>query len=813
MLFCTANIYSQNFNITGRVIDATNNNPLEYATIVLTSMDGSETIGGITDKKGNFKISIPQNSYTISIEYLAYLPKTMSIDSISSNTHIGTIKLLINVEALNEVSINSNKNATEIKLDKKIYNVEKDILSNGGTAIDVITNAPSVSVSADGLPTIRGSAAKIMINGRLSSKSKLEELKNLPASSIQKIEVITVPSARYSGDSNGGIINIILKKGLDKGFNGSITGTVSLDENQIYGIATSLNYGTNKLNIYTNTNLYHRAPIANTLIKNKYLSNGNTYGYLDEDRVYTRENVVFESVLGLDYYFNDYASLNIEGSYANHNGDFRNKNRSEFFDANKNLTSIEERNIFTNHKNNIYKISATYLQYFERENELIYIEFSHNKDIETNDNFLNNRDFFPIYSENPDQNEFIYDDLDIQNTQWFLAYDMPISETVFFEFGYESTLGKAKNNFLNEIIENGNLVPNPLTSNIFHYTENWHRVYTMYNHTFGNFSYRIGLSTEFTNLDVNLITTNQRSQQNYTTFNPSASFKYILSDTKSISLKYSKGMKRANYPNLNPFEKYISETTSFKGNENLLPFYINNFELSFLTQNEDSKFVLNPSLYFKNYNDYWQYVTYETGDIVNGVPKLITTPFNLGNLNFGGIELVSTYTPNDWVNFSSTIDMFYAIQNGVFEYTDSNNDLVILDYENTNFSGFVKLNTTFNLKNNFKIQGLIEYHLSSIAAYSKRDDYAFANLSASKDLFNNQATLSFIAKDIFNSNRIMRTRYPNDNVISYADTQWNQQTFLLSLTWRFNQSKKRKQEGTEMDLDIKFDSKDTKVNN
>ena len=300
-------------------------------------------------------------------------------------------------------------------------------------------------------------------------------------------------------------------------------------------------------------------------------------------------------------------------------------------------------------------------------------------------------------------------------------------------------------------------------------------------------------------------TTNDQTKSDYTNFNPSARFEYILSDTKSLSFAYRRGLQRVGYPRLNPFELRISEATSFVGNKDLLPYYINSFELSLLNNSQGNKFILNPTLYYRNYHDIWQNVTFENGEIINGVPKLITTPINVGNLNFAGIELLSTYTPNDWLSFDSTIDLQYVTQNGIFEYTDSNNQVVVLDFESNNFGGLAKVNTSISLKNELKFQALVEYDFPSEGAFSKREGYVFMNASASKDIFNKQATLSFIASDVFNSNRTKRTRTPSDDAISYIDFQWKQQSFLLSLTWRFNQSKK--------ELDIKFDSNDQEINN
>ena len=804
LFFCIVNVLSQNFVVSGKIVDGANSIPLEYATIVFSQNDTLDNIGGITDAKGNFKINVQKGNYSLSIEYLSYKSKTINATEIKSNINIGTVELFVDIEALDEIALSANRNTVELKLSKKIYNVEKDVLSEGGSATDVLANVPSVSMS-NGVPSIRGSAPTVMINGRISSRSKIGALKNIPASSIQKIEVITTPSARFSGNKSGGIINIILKKGLDNGLNGSVTGTTSLGENEIYGVAASLNYRQDKLNLYTNTNLYHRNPVSNTTIENEYFNNGTTESFLNENRKFSRENIIFDTNLGLDYYFNDYISLNIDGNYSNLNGDFSNLTIADYFDENKILTQRDDRLTLTDFSNDIYEIATSYTQYFERDNEMIYIQFKYENDREINNSSIANRELFPNYSEKTNEDELIFDNLFVQNISWDTWYDLPLNENILLGIGYEAELGKVEHNYLNEIIVNEDFELNPATSNIFHYNENWHRLFVQFDQEFEKLSIGIGLSTEITSLETNLLTTNEKSEQNYTDFFPSLSLSYTINETKSMAFAYRRGLIRAGYAELNPFERRISETISFQGNKNLIPIYVNSFELSLLNDSEENKFTFNPTLYFRNYADYRQLVSYENGEIINGVPKIITTPINLGYLNFLGAEFLSVYTPNDWLNFAGALDLRYVMQDGFFEYTDANNQLVVLDYNNQSIGGYAKLNTTLKLKNDIKLQALVQYNLSSESAYSKREGYFYTNAAISKDLFNKKATISFIADDIFDSNKTKRTRWPNDNVLSYAESQWKEPSFLLSFTWRFNQSKKNGK--------VDFNKKDAKENN
>lgn len=777
----------QSITISGKIIDSITNNPLEYATVIFKKRNSEHVFGGVTDKNGLFSFTAYTGNYSISVEFLSYKPITNPSFDASNDENFGTLKLSPFTESLSSVEINGSSGIVDFKLGKKIYNVEKDISAQSSTAAEILENAPSVSVE-NGIPTIRGSEATVLINGRISALSKNEALNNLQASSIKKIEVITSPSSRYSANMAGGIINIVLKKGLDNGLNSSITTTAGIQD--IYGAAATINYRKDKINLYTNTSYFHREPISNTTIKNEYTENGITTGFLDETRKNIRKNNVFNTTVGLDFYIDDYSTLNIEGTYAKYNGDFNNTTTSNYSDSNNQLTNSIEQILSTEHTNDIYEFAITYDKYFEREGEAFHLDISHSKDQENNNSQLFFNDLFPILIPNPNDNELIFDDLYLINTTWQTYYVFPTGEKSTLEFGSDGTLGKVKNNYLNEIISGGSFIPNPNTSNNMHYTENWVGLYIQFIRNSDKFSYGLGLRAEFTDLTIDLKNTNEYSTQKYTDIFPTVQLEYNLNEDKILAFAYQRGIFRAGYEDLNPFELRISETVSYQGNLNLLPIYANTFELSLLN-NKNSKFNFNPTLYFKNYDNITQNITVETGEIMNGVPKLLTTPINLGYLNFTGIELLSTYKPSEKVEFSSTFDFKYVKQDGVYEYTDSNNELVILDYNDTGFSGSIDLNTSIKFPFDINFQSLIKYDFLSEGAYSKRYGYAFMNASINKEIFNKKATLTLSANDIFDSEKTKRLRWTGD-VNSLSNYQLREPSFLLSLTYRFNQSKKNR---------------------
>ncbi|OIQ36060.1 MAG: hypothetical protein BM563_11475 [Bacteroidetes bacterium MedPE-SWsnd-G1] len=796
------NSFSQEEQIvtfSGKIVDANTNLGLEYATVILSKNKSDVLFGCITDKNGDFKIDISTGEYTIKFEFLSYGSKILENIKITHDTSLGNTRLTPSTEALSEVEVSSQSTKkTTIELGKKTYNVSKDIIAKGGTATDVLENAPSVSIE-NGVPTIRGNTATVLINGRISGLTKNEALQNLQASAIKKIEVITNPSSRYSANMSGGIINIILKKGLDNGWNGSITGSAGIEE--IYGTGVTLNYRKNKINFYTNSSYFSRRPKSSTTIENEYFVNGNTTGFLIENRLNTRKNNVFNTTVGLDFYATDNAYFNVEAVYGIYNGDFNSNNIGDYYDASNNLTSSIEQSLLTDHDDKIFDLSTTYYQYFENNGAEFYFNFTHNFDNETNNSSLFFNELFPNEVPLSDKDELINDEVKFNLTRWQIYYTFSTSEKATLEIGTDGELGNITTDFKNYIIENGDFVNNPNRTNYLDYTENWIGFYADYIRNSETFSFLLGLRTEITDLDVNLITTGDRNTKKYTDVFPTVQLEYNLNEDKILALNYLRSIKRVGYPDINPFEQRISETTSYVGNKDLLPYYPNQIEFSLVNKSE-AKFTLNPTLYFRNYDNIWQNITVETGELVNGVPKLITTPINLGYLNFTGLELLTSYSPSDKIELSSTLDLNYVMQEGIYEYIDTNNETVVLDYGNTNFGGSVDLNATLKLPLDLDFQSLIKYNLVSEGAYSKRYDFVYMDAALSRDIFNKQASISINAKDIFNSNKTKRMRW-NDDFNSISNFQWREPSVLFTFTYRFNQSKK--------DRSLKINKKDDEI--
>ncbi|MGG7037110.1 MAG: TonB-dependent receptor plug domain-containing protein, partial [Flavobacterium sp.] len=277
---------AKKITVSGKIVEKSNQSELEYATITLKNPQNPKMVfGGISDKKGMFSIEVAPGMYDILIEFISLKSYVINQKSIDENYNMGIIALEENINELQEVVVRSEKTTVEFKLDKKVYNVGKDLMVKGGTVSDVLDNIPSVSVDMDGNVSLRGnSSVKILVDGRPSSAINISEaLRLIPADAIDKVEVITNPSARYDAEGGGGIVNIILKKGKNQGVNGSVVANAGYPET--YGLTGNLNYKTKKVNLFTTQGYNYRNNPGNAFVDSRYLNeDDSTKNFMYETR-------------------------------------------------------------------------------------------------------------------------------------------------------------------------------------------------------------------------------------------------------------------------------------------------------------------------------------------------------------------------------------------------------------------------------------------------------------------------------------------------------------------------------------------------
>lgn len=289
--------------ITGKVVEKISKQPLEYATVTFLAPNNPKPVaGGITNPKGEFDIEIKPGVYDIKIEFISFKINEIKQKKLQSNTSLGLILLEEDANQLDEVIIRSEKTTVEIKLDKKVYNVGSDLMVKGGTVSDVLDNIPSVSVDVEGNVSLRGNDnVRVLIDGKPSNAINIAEaLRLIPADAIEKVEVITNPSARYDAEGGGGLLNIILKKGKNQGLNGTFIASTGYPET--YGLSGNLNYKSKNFNLFTTQGYNDRNNPGNAFTDSRYLNSDNTTrNYVNETRENERNSKGYNGNFGMEW--------------------------------------------------------------------------------------------------------------------------------------------------------------------------------------------------------------------------------------------------------------------------------------------------------------------------------------------------------------------------------------------------------------------------------------------------------------------------------------------------------------------------------
>lgn len=797
--------------VKGKILEEGTNYPLEYATVSFTDSSGKIVTGGITDTEGFYNIKVPAGFYTVRYEFISYKTKTLPNRNLTENTTLPTISLAMDSASLDEVVIRAETTEVQIRLDKKIYNIGKDLTAGGATVSDALSNVPSVTVDVDGTIALRGSEnVKILINGKPSAIAgfgSTDALRQLPAEAIERVEVITSPSARYDAEGTAGILNIILKKEKTLGLNGSLSTSIGVPMNS--SATGNINLRTDKFNIFNTTGIYYRNAPGKAYFNNHYFP--RTYvdgsGQIDtiqpsfeqiiEDREYNRERQGFNTNLGMEYFLTDKSSLTGSVFYRSNDSNDDTENKTLNYRNNQIVgeslrSEIEEQDNSTlqfalNYENkfntNGHKLTAD-LQYEDsKKSELARI---------TDKRTLPNIEILPSETINTEETE-----------QEYLAqadYVLPIGENAQFEAGYRGNFSKTTTDYLlkQEIGTSGNFVRNDSLSNIFTYEQNVNAIYSQYGNKFGKFSFLLGLRVENTvmkgKLDAENIAGNTpfdlNFDKNYTGLFPTVNLTYELKENENLTLGYNRRINRPRQWYLNPFPSRSSETNVYQGNPDLDPAYASAFDLGYLKRWK--KLTLSSSIYYQYETDAFSRIQEETGEFTqNGVSIIRSLPINLATNQRFGFEVGLLYNPAKWLTLNGSLNYYKFKSEGFF-----NN----VDYGAESTSYFGRFSSKVKLPSKIDWQTNAFYRGPSENAQTKTDGMLSVDMAVSKDIINDNATISLNVSDLLNT-RKRNSFTSTETFTSESEFQWRPRTITMSFTYRFNQPKKRQrgQRGGDMD--------------
>ena len=769
------------YEVKGKVVDKLTNQNLEYATVVIRPVKGPRVFGGITDDKGTFQVNVPAGIYNISVEFISFKTNNLTEVKIDDDLDLGTIVLEEGTEALDEVELIAEKSTVEIKLDKKIYNVGQDMTVRGGNAIDVLNNVPSVTVDVDGAVSLRGNEnVTILINGRpnnLVGGSDNEALRQFTAEMIEKVEVITSPSARYDAEGTAGIINIIIRKGSNNGFNGNATINGGYPTN--VGASVNLNYRTNKVNFFNNTGYSYTDNPGNAKYDTEFFSPDVT-PYVKERREYNRLRKNLNTNFGIEYFITDESSLTASFIFRNVNGGNETINETTKFDTDFNETNYFERFSDETEKRKDWQYNLNYINNFNEEGHKLTLDFQFEDNYDSEYVLYTEEEFFPVYIDRLDE---INSTEETQNQYLFQGdYVLPMKKDNQFEAGFRSNNLFQTTDF-NVLFENdnGDFINDPNFSNIFNYEERIHAFYTQYGQKFDKFSALLGLRMEITDIDIEIEDRDDlTAQKNYNSWFPTINLGYELGEQENITLGYNRRIRRPRSRFINPFPTRTSESNLFQGNPFLDPSISDAYELGYFKR--WSKITLNTSIYYNHATDVFQFISEDTGMVTDdGIPIIKRSPVNLSTEDRYGFEVAANYTPKkDW-RFNASFNIFKNTIDGFY------NDV---DFGAENLSWFTRLSAKVVLPFEIDWQTNMMYMGPSQNAQNEYKGMFSTDMAFSKDIMNGDATISFNINDLFNSRKRI-TETTTDTFYSESEFQWRERQFRFNFTYRFKQKKKR----------------------
>ncbi|MDG2150789.1 MAG: TonB-dependent receptor [Polaribacter sp.] len=793
-MFGQETIKSESFIVYGTILEIETNQPLEYATIILKNTETQKITGGITDKLGNFNIQTPKGIYDISVEFISFKTKKFHLQNITASKNLGIIKLEENGKDLDEIIVISEKSTIDLRLDKKIYNIGKDMTVKGGTASDVLDNVPAVNIDPEGTISLRGNeSVRILIDGKPSELIGLNDvnaLRQLPSDAIEKVEVITSPSARYDSEGTAGIINIILRKGKTSGFNGSANATLGDPKN--YQTALNLNLRSNKINLFSNLS-YNDGGSPGIFDSNiTYLTNKIIDSTRIENRVYDRNRKSLNANVGLEYSINESSSITANIFLKDSNEQNISSNTIGSFDDSDNNLYNSIRIQDEREKNKTSQFSLNYVNNFNKKGQQLTIDIQHSESRENESAVITD-----IYPETTATDRFSEKQL-IQSD-----YILPIGENAQFEMGYR---GNFENLIADYVVIAPNLDPRFNPSNKLDFVQKINAYYTQFGNKVNNFTYLLGMRVEMTQIDIKLINSNQNFNKKYTNLFPTANIGYKISKERSLTLGYNRRLRRPRSRALNPFENRASEILFYKGNVNLDPTYSDSFDLGYL--NKWEKLTFNSSIYYQHSTNNIVRVNSQEIRVINDKETsiIVRVPINLASEDRVGFEFTTNYTANNRVKLSGSFNFFQFETKGEYSYDTTNpitntTSTISQNFDAKNTSWFTRFDAKITFPWEIQSQTRILYTGPRNDAQSEVDGLLSVNLAFSKDLFKRKATLVLNINDLFNSRKYNFKNYApsKENPTNISDQTYQRRIRQISLnfSYRWNQKKKIKKRNSD----------------
>lgn len=755
MCMVCLNIYAEASlpgNVKGKVIDAKTKEALDYVNVSVRKKDKSDLVKGtVTDQSGAFVVgNLASGIYEITISYIGYktFQKEFTVAPANENINLRVIPLSEDSQVLGEVQVVGQKSQMKFEIDKKVFNVDQNIASTGGSASDVLSNIPSVEVDNEGEVSLRGSSnVTVWINGKasgLSADNRAQILEQMPAESIEKIEVITNPSAKYSPEGTAGIINIVLKQDRKAGYYGSVQ--AGADTKGGYNASANINYSSSKLDAYVNLGYRNRKRDGGGYT-NRLNINPNDTTYLNQTSKSDGDGGNLFARLGLTYHLTqkDHFSLNGFGMF----GDRMNKNT-------------------INYRSNVPGSYLTSQRFSNSDNDMNggNVELGYRRDFSKNSNL----DFTVSYNSWGMDNSTVYTQKsqfesgietssyqlqknNIRNHNWEtqLDYVNAFNDKNKLEAGYKGTFSRE-----NSPVETysgtdaSTAHKDESLFNRFIYNKDIHAVYATYSGKIDKLGIQLGLRGEYSSINTKSLAYGETEREvapykdDYFSLFPSVFLSYALPKNNEVQLNYTRRISRPWGGQLNSFMNITDSANISFGNPYLSPQYSNAFELNYIKNWENH--MLSFSGYYRTTDDVIQRIRFLDGNVMK------TTYENIAKTRSAGIELVGKNKLFSFLDLTTTANLYYAKLDG-FSYMPKGAVEPVIGKPQEDFSWNARMIANIILPYSISLQVTGNYNSRQVVAQGHREANYSLDAGLRKSFLNRKLSVSISARDILDSRK------------------------------------------------------------
>ena len=766
--------------ISGKVIDEASKEPLPYVNIVVMDMSKNILTGGITEENGEFKIKdIPRGNSLVEIQFIGYKTYSQQISVTNKNKKIdlGTVGLTEESSTLDEVVVRAETSTVVQKVDRKVITVGKDLTSAGTTASELLNNVQSVSVDQQtGQISLRGNSnVRVLVDGRPTNIPAAQLLRQLPSNSIKSVELITNPSAKYNPDGMSGIINIVLNKNANIGFNGSIDTGITWGRLTRYNASTNLNYKTGKVNFFMNYGYNGGDNFNRGFVERP--------GVNRQEFVFLNDNVSNLLKFGADIYINDkntisfYTTQNWFEGMASGTSMIRDNNGNLLIDA----PNTQDNSSPTGTYNFNYKID------FAKKGHNLELEATYSKtDSESFLNNLDNIDPTNIF------NYFNDIDSDRDNTQINLDYTNPLSEGSKLELGVEYRGDNTDNlNDTNQLINSIGGGTEFVGNSDFQFERRIYSAYFNYAKTIKKFSMQLGarfesfqvdgLFNRYTDNSFTTLSQTETVDQDLFNVYPSAFFTYSPSEKNQWQLSYSRRIDRPGIQQVNPIREWSTPIIVSVGNADLVPQFTNSFELNYTRQIKGGNITV--GTFYRKIDDVISRITFP--DPANPTVGQILTFTNFSDTDAYGVEFSANFRLNKWWRVNSSMDFYSQEQLGNIDNTGVNP--VQLRVQNNVFNA--RISNSIKASNRLRLQVFAMYRGPQKDVQWDTGSMWMVNTGASWTVLKGKGTVNFRVNDIF---RGMRFQFESQNpFMQNGKFFWESRTAFVGFNYRFGGGKNR----------------------